>query len=228
MSEPVRVALVGATGLVGRSVIDAMVGRDDVRLMALARREIPLPRGARMELLLAPAGEWEEILGQIRPDCVICALGTTWAKADKDEEGFRAVDQKLVLAVARAALAAGARQFILVSSAGADIMAKGIYLQVKGEVERDLGKLGFRRFDILQPGLLRGSREDDPRPLERMGQFLAPLMKLLLAGKWRKYRPIEARVLARAALSLTRERPGGRFVHDYDAIRRAAGKWISA
>ena len=42
MFEPLRVALVGATGLVGRRVIEECIGRPDVRLVAIARREVKL------------------------------------------------------------------------------------------------------------------------------------------------------------------------------------------
>ena len=88
-------------------------------------------------------------------DVLACALGTTWKKAGKSETDFRAVDQHLVLACARAAKDAGMRQMIAVSSVGADAMAKNFYLKVKGETEQGLGRIGLQRLDILRPGLLR-------------------------------------------------------------------------
>ena len=48
MSEQTRVVLVGATGLIGRAVMVEAVGRPDIHLVAVARREVPLPPGARM------------------------------------------------------------------------------------------------------------------------------------------------------------------------------------
>ncbi len=53
MSKPVRIALVGASGLIGMSLIRLAVGRSDLRIVAVARRELQLPPGARMEVLLA-------------------------------------------------------------------------------------------------------------------------------------------------------------------------------
>ena len=107
MSDARRVLLVGSTGLVGKRVMEQCVGRSDVRLIALTRREAPMPRGARMEMLVADPAEWAKSVAAIAPDAVICALGTTWRKAGEDEEAFRAVDEELVLWVARAAKAAG-------------------------------------------------------------------------------------------------------------------------
>ncbi|MGC1269908.1 MAG: NAD-dependent epimerase/dehydratase family protein, partial [Croceibacterium sp.] len=101
MSEPKRVLLVGATGLIGTEVMHQALTCPQLRLIALARREAPLPRGARMEMLVADPAHWAQAIATIQPDAVICALGTTFAAAGKDEAAFRAVDQDLVLAVAR-------------------------------------------------------------------------------------------------------------------------------
>lgn len=222
MSDALRVALVGATGLIGSSVIAHCVGREDLRLTGIARREARLPRGIRMEMFVAEPGKWGEVIEAVRPRAMICALGTTWKKAGEDEAAFRAVDEKLVLDTARAAKEHGVERFVHVSSVGADPLAKALYLQVKGEVERELAKLRFGRLDILRPGLLRGEREDDPRPAERLGQVLAPLGSALLHGQFRRYRAIKAETVAQAALALARKPARGRFVHDNDAILRAA------
>ena len=62
MSEPTRIALVGATGMIGRSVMELAVGREDVRLVALSRREAPMPEGARMEMFVADPANWGDVL----------------------------------------------------------------------------------------------------------------------------------------------------------------------
>ncbi len=105
---------------------------------------------------------------------------------------------------------------------GADPLAKTFYLRVKGETERELTKVRFDRLDILRPGLLRGKREDDHRPAEKFGIAAAPVANLLLHGKLRQYRGIKAEVVAQAALALAKRAARGRFVHDNDAILRAA------
>ena len=225
MSEAVRIALVGATGLVGRSVLQAAVGQDHVKLVGIARREMILPSGGRLELVVADPGQWGEVLERQRPTALICALGTTWKRAGKDETAFRAVDQELVLDTARAAVAAGVEHMVAVSSVGADPMSRNFYLRVKGETERELIKVGFKRVDIFRPGLLRGSRTQDLRAAEGLGRVVAPFIDPLLGGKWRAYRSIPARIVAEGALELAGRRAAGKFFHDNDSIRRAARDW---
>jgi len=220
MSRPVRICLLGASGLVGSAIVRACVGRRDVRLVAVARSELDLPAGARMEVLLADPANWADAIAAARPDTVVNCLGTTWQKSGQDETAFRAVDHDLVLACARWGLEAGARQFISVSSVGADTHAKGLYLRVKGEVEAALGKVGYGRLDILRPGLLRGSRAER-RPLERLGQIVAPLADRLLRGGLARYRSVRADWLAEVILALAQEKARGRFVHEHEAMERA-------
>ena len=125
MSKVTRIALVGATGLIGQSLIRYGVGRgEEFRVIGIARREMPLPPGARMEMLLADPANWADAIAAANADVLVCALGTTWKKAGKDEAAFRAVDQDLVLACAKAAKELGLRQMITVSSVGADPMSK--------------------------------------------------------------------------------------------------------
>ena len=220
-----RILLAGATGLVGRAVLQRAVGYEPVHVSAVSRRRVDLPQGARMEMFIAATEHWGEIVDSLRPDAVVCALGTTWKKAGKDEAAFRAVDQELVLELARAARQADIRQFILVSAGGASPQSRHLYLRVKGQLEDALRKMGFTRLDILRPGLLRGHRVEDSRPLERLGMLFSPLIDLCLQGGYARYRSVSARRMAEAILELVQEKAGGRFVHEHDAILRAARRF---
>lgn len=221
MSKPTRIALVGATGLTGTTLIRQAVTRPDIRVVGIARREVPLPRGARMEVLVADPEHWADAIAAANADVLVCALGTTWNKAGKDEAAFRAVDQELVLACGRAAKAAGIRQMIAISSVGADPMAKNFYLRVKGETEQALGKIGLSRLDVIRPGLLRGPRAER-RVAERLAMLASPLLDLVLHGEYRRYRALRAEIVVEAIIGLTREKMAGRFVFEHDAILRAA------
>ena len=223
MSKPIRIALVGASGLIGSRLIALAVDRPDLRIVAIARRELALPKGAKMEVLVADPEGWGDAIAAARADVLVCALGTTWRKSGKDEEAFRAVDQHLVLACAKAAKDAGIRQTIVVSSVGADMAAKNFYLRVKGEVEQALAKLHPTRLDIIRPGLLRGPRAER-RPAEALAQLASPFADLFLHGQYSKYRSLSADTVAKAIVGLAHEKAAGRFVHEHDAIVRAARK----
>lgn len=225
LKGPVRIGLVGATGLIGRRLIEISSAGDEARIVGIARREVALPKGARVEMFIAEPARWREVLEAVRPRALICALGTTWKKAGRDEAAFRAVDHDLVLATAEAARQAGIPNMVLVSSAGADAKSKNIYLKVKGEVEEEASRVGFKRLDILRPGLLRGAREGDLRPLEAAARFASPLTDALMPAKWEMYRSIDADLVAEAALGLALRRAAGRFTHDNEAMKRAAREW---
>lgn len=222
---PQRIGLVGATGLIGTTLIEVSSAGNTARMVGIARREVALPPGARMELFVAQPEKWGEVLTAVRPRALICALGTTWRKAGRSEEGFRAVDQDLIVETARIAKAAGVANMVLISAAGADPRSKNLYLRVKGETEVLVSRIGLKRLDILRPGLLKGAREDDFRPLERLALTLSPVIEPFLSGKWEMFRPIEAQLVAEAALGLALRRAGGRFTHDNEAMRRAAREW---
>lgn len=222
---PARIGLVGATGLIGRRLIEISSAGDEARIVGIARREMTMPKGARVEMFVAEPSKWGEVLEAVRPLSLICALGTTWKKAGRDETAFRAVDHDLVLATAEAAVAAGIPNMVLVSSAGADPASKNFYLQVKGQTEQELSKIGLKRLDILRPGLLRGRREADVRPMEALGRFVSPLVDPLIPEKWAMYRSVDADLVAEAALGLAMRKAAGRFTHDNEAMRRAAREW---
>lgn len=216
----IRICLVGATGLIGSALIAEAVGREDVRIIGVGRREAALPPGARMEMLLGEPIDWPQLIRAARADVLVCALGTT-IKAAGSREQFRAIDHDLVRFSAEAACEAGIEHMILVSSVGAERGAKNFYLSVKGETEEALDRLGFRRLDLLRPALLRGRRQERRR-LERAAQLLGPVIdRLALHGRWRRFRSIRAQDVARAILSLATEQQQGRFVHEHDALRAA-------
>ncbi|QFT77178.1 NAD(P)H-binding protein [Erythrobacter sp. THAF29] len=220
-----RIGMVGATGLIGRRVIEISSASEYTRIVGIARREIKLPEGARMEMFVAEPSKWGEVFEALKPRSFICALGTTWKKSGRDEEAFRAVDYDLIVETAEAAQAAGVLNMVLISAAGADPTSKNLYMKVKGETERAVSKIGFKRLDILRPGLLRGAREGDFRFAEKAAMTVAPLVEPLLPSKYEMYQSIDADLVAEAALGLAMRRAAGRFTHDNVAMKRAAREW---
>ncbi|MEO1730983.1 MAG: NAD(P)H-binding protein [Pseudomonadota bacterium] len=222
---PQRIGLVGATGLIGSTLIEVSSAGEVARMVGIARREIEMPEGARMELFVAEADKWGEVLAAVRPRALICALGTTWKKAGKDEAGFRAVDQDLIVNTAKAAKRAGVDNMVLISAAGANPASKNLYLRVKGETEAMVTAQRLKRLDILRPGLLRGERVGDFRFMEQVALALSPIIEPLLPQKYAAFHSIDATLVAEAALGLAMRRAAGRFTHDNEAMRRAAREW---
>lgn len=208
------VAHVGATGLIGRQLWPLLEQRRD--LLVLGRR----PSGAKREKL-GPMKEWPGLLVGERLEVAISTLGTTWKKTGTWEK-FAAVDRDAVLAFAGAARKAGARHFLTVSSSGADATSRNRYLRLKGEVEEELGRIGFERLDILRPGLLLGERPGDRRFLERLGILADPLTRLVMRGSLDRYAGIEGATVARAMAALIERPEPGLYRHHNREIRALA------
>ena len=202
-----RIAMIGATGLIGRALAARLVGTHE--LLLIGRRSAGV--GGAEEKLGAIA-DWPGLLAGERIDVAISTLGTTIRRAGS-WDAFRAVDVDAVLGFAGAAKAAGARQILSVSSVGALHGARNKYLAMKGETERGLEKLGFERLDIVRPGLLRGDRGGDRRLGERIGSVISPLANLLLRGSLDKFAAIDAEVVAKAMAALVGAAGTGRHVH---------------
>ena len=85
-------------------------------------------------------------------------------------------------------------------------------------MEQGLRGLGFASLDILQPGLLLGSRAE-LRPLELIATVVAPLVNPLLRGRYAAWRAIAARDVARAMLAAARSRRRGVYAYFGEGLR---------
>jgi uncharacterized protein YbjT (DUF2867 family) len=191
--------LVGATGLVGRHALEIAL-RDSriARIVAPTRR--PLDRHPKLENPLVDFAALPVDADWWRVTSVVCALGTTQAKAGSSE-AFRKVDHDYPLQIAQITREVGAQSFALCSALGADATSRFTYLRTKGQLEDDLSRLGFPSVTILRPGFLEGER-DEHRPLERVtGAILRHLRPIIP----RRYRlspaPVVARLLVDGAVT---------------------------
>lgn len=190
-------ALAGATGLVGRAILEGLLADESVRAVhALGRREPGIIHPKLIPHLLDFSA-----LEPLPPlDEVYLALGTT-IKTAGSQAAFRAVDFDSNLAVARAALAAGARRAGLVSAMGADAKSRVFYNRVKGELEDALARLTFEGLVIARPSLLVGDREALGQPARTAEKAATAVSRLLGPLIPANYRPIAATDVARALLA---------------------------
>lgn len=218
-----RTALVlGATGLVGGELLTRLL--DDPswgRIAVLGRR----PTGRthpRLVEHLATLDAMDGCRDAFAVDAVFCCLGTTLRRAGS-REAFRAVDLDAVARAAGVAASAGARQFLLVTAAGADAGSRVFYNRVKGEAEAAVIASGVPRVALVRPSLILGAREER-RPAERAAQVVGGALAPLMVGPLRWLRPVAAGAVA-AALKRLAEQPGDglRVVENDRIFRLAAG-----
>lgn len=215
-------ALAGASGLVGRALASQVAGDPACQALHLLLRR---PAPALQALPHAQVLAWppDAPLPALPPiDAALCALGTT-LKTAGSQAAFRAVDHDAVLDFARAARAAGARRFAVVSALGADAGSPVFYNRTKGEMERAVQALDFEVLVIARPSLLLGDRSalgQAPRLGETLAQAVTPWLAWMTP---RRLQPIAAEAVARGMLAALAEgRPGLRVVESDELQRLGA------
>lgn len=212
-----RSALVaGATGLVGGHVVERLVESADVdRVVVLVRKKAGKWPSAKVEEKVVDYDTLDSAAFAGVNEVYAC-LGTTIKKAGS-QDAFRKVDHDYTLAVANAARAAGVERFAVVSSVGASARSSNFYLQVKGETDEAIEKIGFPSLVIARPSMLVGNREET-RPGEKVGIAMGKAFSFVMVGGLKKYRPIEARRVANAMVAALPETKGTQIL-EYDALK---------
>jgi len=200
--SPRTALLAGATGLVGGALLALL--RASPRYShthVLLPRAVPgLAADERVTPHLIDFAQFPDPLPAV--DDVYIALGTT-IKVAGSEAAFRRVDFEHVVAVARAARAAGARRLAVVSALGADSASRVFYNRVKGDMQAAVSQLGYESVVIAQPSLLLGDRAALGQPTRGGEVWAARLLGPVMGLVPRDVRPIRASAVAQALLAST-------------------------
>ncbi|AOP34468.1 nucleoside-diphosphate sugar epimerase [Leptospira tipperaryensis] len=210
-----KIALVaGASGLIGKYLLEELSHCGDYsKIYALVRRAGSITGAEEI------VSDYDTLSATSLPKGitdVFCSLGTTISKAGS-QENFRKVDYEYVLKLAKLTKSAGAKSFLVVSALGADFKSMVFYNRVKGEMERDLEKVGFSFTGIFRPSLLEGEREEN-RFGETVGHLLFKVVNPFLLGGTRKYRSIHGRTVAKAMITIAQKEPAGVRILESDRI----------
>src|SRR6185312_11500735 len=221
-NDSVVALLAGASGFVGARVLDALLDAPEVsRVFAVTRRALGREH-PRLANRIVQFDHLERQLAGLKCQVAFCCLGARLAERDGARgEAVRRVDLGYTLAFARAAKAAGAARFVVISAAGADIAAKSGYLRVKGELEQMLTGLGFGALDILQPAIVLGWPRE-MRATDLVRRAVMPLANPFLVGPRAVHRGIPLGIAAAAMLGTIRSGRRGPQRYTYEGIRALA------
>lgn len=221
LHPPIRLLLLGATGQVGRHLLQFAL--DDPRVSqvgAVVRGRLKLdhPKLSVYRMLLdspklghcsQPPWNMEHAMSPPPWDALISGLGTTLKQAGS-AEAFVKVDHDMVADWSMAARKMGVKVMGQVSSLGADAKSRQLYLRTKGRAEEMLTQRGFDSLVIVRPSLLDTPPRADWRPGERIALALSRVLRPLIP---RRYRPVKAEAVARALLEATlAAQPGVRVI----------------
>ncbi|MGA0558908.1 oxidoreductase [Larkinella sp. VNQ87] len=214
MTQPAsKTALVvGATGLIGNALTHRLLDSSAYEKVKVLVRHSLGWQHPRLQEIQYDFDHPNSLL--IRADDIFCCLGTTMKKAGS-REAFRKVDYHYPLDVAKQALVNQARQFLLVSSMGANPGSSIFYNRVKGELERDLTALHFPALLIFRPSLLLGDRKEY-RLGERIGEGLMKLFNPLIPAK---YKGVRAESVASAMCHKAQDDLSGTHIFESDQLQ---------
>ncbi|SHF68195.1 Uncharacterized conserved protein YbjT, contains NAD(P)-binding and DUF2867 domains [Mariniphaga anaerophila] len=211
--------VIGATGLVGKQLVEFLLGNESFSgIRIFVRRDTGL-RHPKLEQHIVSFGDensWGELL---KGDVLFSALGTTIKQAGSKEKQYE-VDFSFNFSFAKRAKRNGIKNYVLVSSTGANAKSAIFYTRIKGELDDAVSGLGFENLAVLRPSYLAGDRERKRRAEE----FFVPVARFVTRFVFRKYRPIEDKTVARAMINVVLKPDADKTIWEADEVFELADK----
>ena len=206
MSGKIHALVLGATGLVGKALVNQLLADERYETITCLLRK-PLSRqlfnnqNHKLQPIVIDYARLQEYQGYFGAQHIYVCLGTTIKQAGS-RAAFRLVDFEYVHVAAQLARAQRASSFVWISSVGANAKSANFYLRVKGELENAIMAMpGLKYAAAVRPSLLLGQRQKK-RWAESFAAYLAPVLAPLFIGKLAKYKPVHAADVAAQMIRL--------------------------
>lgn len=189
--------VIGSTGLVGSHLVRQLCDSKHYLKVILLNRRASEYKHLKLEEKIIDFEKPD--LENISVDDVFCAIGTTIKKAGSKEAQYR-IDCEYPAHLASLLKTKGSKQFVLVSSIGANSASSNFYLKTKGQLEDKLNALNFDSCIVLRPSFIMGERKEF-RLGEKVALIVLKLVTPLMLGGLKKYRGINASDIAAKMIS---------------------------
>ncbi len=187
--------LFGSSGLIGSCLLEQLLADDrygEIKIFVRKPSEISHPK---LDEFLIDFNKLDDYRDLIKGDDLFCCLGTT-IKVAGSEAAFRRVDYEWVRWCAVCAYENHVKNFLVISSMGANADSKNFYLRTKGEMEKAVAAFNFNKTVILRPSMLLGDRKEF-RFGEAIGKFFMILFSVFIP---KRYKAVEAEDVAAAMI----------------------------
>ena len=204
--------IAGATGLVGRSLLNQLLNAGQYeKVIIITRKQIDINHPNLIQKLI-DFDSVESLTLDFQVDDVYCTLGTT-IKTAGSQEAFYKVDYTYVVNLGKWCEANGVKRFLIVSAMGSNPKSGIFYNRVKGEMEAAVGKLSIPQIQVFRPSLLMGNRTEK-RGGEKFAQIMMGGLGFLFTGPLLKYKGIHADTVAKAMINAARQDKQGFTVYE--------------
>jgi len=195
--------LFGSTGLVGGHVLNYLIQNSNYSKIKLFVRSFLEINDPKIEIIKTDFNNLNKYNEDIKGDeCFFC-IGTTKKKSPNKNE-YQKIELDIPKKIAQIAKFNSVKSFFFVSSGYANPKSSGKYLKFKGLVEEEIKNLNFNKIGIMRPSFLLGERQEE-RIGEKFGIIIFKLLAPILIGPFRKMRPIQSEIVARAMIKLANE-----------------------
>jgi len=195
--------LFGSTGLVGGHVLNYLIQNPNYSKIKLFVRSFTVINNPKIEIINTDFNNLNKHAEDIKGDeCFFC-IGTTKKKSPNKNE-YQKIELDIPKKIAQIAKSNSVKSFFFVSSGYANPKSSGEYLKLKGLVEEEIKNLNFDKIGIMRPSFLLGERQEE-RIGEKFGIIIFKLLTPILIGPFRKMRPIQSEIVARAMIKLANE-----------------------
>jgi uncharacterized protein YbjT (DUF2867 family) len=192
----------GATGLVGKELINALLENNDFEsITAVVRKQLVLTDSKLKQIKLPDFSKLLDLRDKLKAEVFFCSVGTTIKTAGSKEE-FARVDLEIPKKIAQLAEALSIPSLVAISSIGADANSSNFYLRTKGEMEKTVREIYHGNLKFVRPSLLMGNRNEF-RFGEKVSVAFMKGFGWLFAGPFKKYRGIYARDVAHAMIKIS-------------------------
>jgi uncharacterized protein YbjT (DUF2867 family) len=209
--------IIGSTGLIGSELLNLLLESSHyAKVITFVKRDTGIKHPKLTQHIIdfdKPETYKELVVG----DDFFCTIGTTIKKAGS-KKAFRKVDFEYPRQFAAFALQNRVKQFLIISSLGADANSGNFYLKTKGEIQDFLKDCNFESVAVLQPSLLLGNRTEF-RFGEKVGTLFMKTLSFLFLGNLKKYKPIEGKTVAKALLKIAQINNTGFKIYESDVIQ---------
>lgn len=210
--------IIGSTGLIGAQLLQLLLESQEYeKVITFVKRDAGIQHPKLIQYII-DFDKPETYQDFVKGDDFFCTIGTTIKKAGS-KPAFKKVDFEYPKQFATIALHHKVKQFLIVSSLGADDNSANFYLKTKGEIEAFLKQCAFESVTVLQPSLLLGNRTEF-RLGEKIGTFFMKMTSFLFVGSLKKYKPIESETVAKALFTIAQNDSKGFQVIESDAIQK--------
>nr|AOE08987.1 nucleoside-diphosphate sugar epimerase [uncultured bacterium] len=195
--------VLGATGLTGGLLTELLIKDPAFSKVKIFTRRPTSFTHEKVEEIICDLLDTSTFKEQFTGDVVFCCIGTTKAQTP-DREKYKAIDYGIPIETAQLAKQQGIASYMVISSAGTSAKSPFFYVRTKGEMERDLIKVGIENTYILKPAFING-RPDDARKGEKTLKMMMAVMDFFMVGPLKKWKSTQAKDIARAMAQLAKQ-----------------------